>query len=266
MDRYTSMMIRAGAMIPEARWFLIAWDWSESMAANADRIQARNMLGAASRAQAATWVNVLMRRFWKGSVPVGAALTSVAKHPAAADVWLKPLLYFFTAQADYTLRDLVLSVVQPRYRTPLHTLTIEQEFYSQASTWSATGQTARPWSSDTARRVSRSAVSALRDFGVLRRPGDKISPPVLPLPAFSLIAFWLHEQASSGMRLLTNPEWGLFLLDAADVEAKLLEAHRCKLLEYQAAGSTVRVDFPAATLPQYARLMAARIEAETPVP
>jgi hypothetical protein len=76
--------------------------------------------------------------------------------------------------------------------------------------------------------------------------------------AFALLAFHLRQQTQSGYLTLQSPEWGLFLLALGDVERLFIEAHQQGLLSYQAAGSVVRLDFPAETQPDYAAWLAAR--------
>ena len=244
---YTSNVTKAGALLNEARVLLDWWQPELSVDANFDRVRTGNLLGARSHAQAALIAQTLRRRYFDDP-ELGAALLTFARHPAAANNWLNFLLYFFALQDDLTLRSLMLNVVYP-YRWQGLEATLEQAFYYETCAWSDCGLTARRWSRATSRQTSRSAAQALREFGALSR--GRMSNP--PLPAFAFIAFWLRRRNASGMNVLSNYDWKLFLLEEDDVERRLLDAHQWKLLEYFAAGSTIRIGFPAESLEAYAK-------------
>jgi hypothetical protein len=93
----------------------------------------------------------------------------------------------------------------------------------------------------------------LRDFGILEGATNKrLSPLFLPVEAFAYIAFYLKQNQPSGERLIEDSEWRLFFLSRAAIERFLMEAHQRRLLEYHAAGSIVRITFPATTIEEYA--------------
>lgn len=105
---------------------------------------------------------------------------------------------------------------------------------------------------NTLRRVAQGIASTLRDFGVLEGANNKrLATIQLPLTTFAYIAFFLHREQPSGHKLLLHEDWNLFLLSTESVEKLFIEAHQQGYLEYYAAGSTVRITFPAATLEDY---------------
>lgn len=251
---YTSKLIKATALLADTRLLLSAWDPAQDTAANLARLRAGNALGKASTKRANDVLNIFRQRYF-ADPDVGRALAALAHRPAA-DAWLTPLLYFFAAQSDRTLRDLALEVVGPRRRAGYGDLPVEL-FYRQLRDWSAAGLTTSAWGEQTIERVGQHAAAALRDFGLLRGGTHKYIAAVrLPLPAFACLAHWLRGHTGSGNLTLRSPEWGLFLLDLAAVERLFLEAHQQGLLGYQAAGSVVRLDFPAEPLPAYAGWLA----------
>lgn len=83
----------------------------------------------------------------------------------------------------------------------------------------------------------------------------RLTPVYLPVESFVYIAFYLKRDQPSGERLLKNPEWQLFFLSRDSVERLFIEAHQHHLLEYQAAGSVIRITFPTDSLEEYAALM-----------
>jgi hypothetical protein len=147
----------------------------------------------------------------------------------------------------------VLVGLQARGRTDVAAADIERV----VSRWVEEGRSSGPWSEGTVRRVAQGLAATLRDFGVLRGAVRKrLVCPHLPVEAFAYVALCLRQRQPSGDRLVGDPEWGLFLLARPAVERLFLEAHQRRLLEYQAAGSVVRVSFPTESIEEYARVIA----------
>lgn len=255
---YTSRLIKATALLADTRLLLSAWHPAHSTADNLARLRRENVFGKASARRVENVTRIFRQRYFDDP-QVGLALVELARRPAASG-WLSPLLYFFAAQNDPTLRDLALEVVWPRRRAGYSEMPVEL-FYRQLRDWVAAGQTTSAWGEETIQSVGQHAAATLRDFGLLSGGSRKtITAPRLPLPAFALIAFWLRERLRAGGAVLHSPDWGLFLLDVAAVERLFLDAHQHHLLAYHAAGSLVRLDFPAETLDDYARWLADRAE------
>jgi len=115
------------------------------------------------------------------------------------------------------------------------------------------------WSENTLVRATRELLSTLRDFGILQGAVNKrLAPIYLPVEAFAYLAFYLQQRQPSGERLLEDPEWQLFFLSRHAVERFFLEAHQQHLLEYRAAGSIIRITFPATSIEEYAYALAQR--------
>ena len=122
--------------------------------------------------------------------------------------------------------------------------------------WSNAGKTTTKWSDITIRRVAQELLATSRDFGVLQGAVNKrIAPAYLSVQAFAYIAFYLRRQQASGVKLVELPDWKLFFLPREGVERFLMEAHQHGLLEYHAAGTVIRLAFPADTLEEYANVL-----------
>lgn len=253
---YTSRIIKASALIADARVLLEAWDLRKSVAENIERARRENILGKRSRKRAEDVLLIFRQRYFDDP-DVGAALVTLSQGGAPAQ-WLDPLLYFYAAQNDHTLRDLVIEVLYPRLLAGHTDLPIDMVVRT-VRTWVAEGKTTSTWGDETIGRVARGFMAALRDFGVLQGAVKKrLSPIYLPTPAFALIAFWLEQRERSGSRVLQHDDWKLFFLPVEAVERFFIEAHQEHLLAYHAAGSVVRIDFPASTLQEYAYVLLER--------
>jgi hypothetical protein len=250
---YTSRIIKASALIADTKVLLNAWDPNRPVADNLDRARQQNIFGKASRRRVIDILKIFRQRYFEDP-DIGGALVTLVQQRAPAQ-WIDPLLYFFSVENDRTLRDIVVEVIYPRHLSGYTELTTEN--VSRAvRTWVSEGKTTSSWSDETIARVTRNSMAALRDFGVLKGAVRKeIAPIYLPDPSFALIAFWLNQRLHSGNLVLTSNDWKLFFLPVAGVERFFIEAHQEHLLTYNAAGSIVRLDFPAASLADYASFM-----------
>ena len=115
------------------------------------------------------------------------------------------------------------------------------------------------WTTTVSTKVGRGLLSALRDYGLLTGAVRKeIAPVYLPTRILAFLAMARHAAGLRGKGLRDDPVWQLFMLGQIAVERFFVEAHQLDLLEYSAAGSVVRIEFPAATLEEYARELAER--------
>lgn len=250
---YTSRIIKASALIADTKVLLSEWDLEQSVADNLDRAQRENIFGKASRKRVEDVLGIFRQRYFD-DVDVGATLVTLAQGGAPAQ-WIDPLLYFFAAQNDRTLRDMVGEVVYPRHLAGYSDLPTEVVVRA-IRTWVSEEKTTTPWGERTILRVAQGFMATLRDFGVLQGTVHKrIAPIYLPTPAFALVALWLQGSERSGDRVLRSDEWKLFFLPVEGVERFFIEAHQEHLLSYHAAGSVVRIEFPAATMREYAHVL-----------
>lgn len=258
-ERYTSRIIKAGALIPDTLALLDRWDPQADASANLARMRRQNLLGKATRARAEDVLPILGRRY-ATDAPVVRALAAWLQI-AGDGVALRRLLYFHSALADRLLADVVVEVLGPWRVSGQQSVTVG-DLIAALRPWVASGRTAAPWGEATLRRVVEGLLATLRDFGLLEGVMHKrFAPFALPVSAAAYVAFWLYSRLQSGQRVLSDPRWRLFFLDAADVELLLLEAHRAGYLGYRAAGTVIRLDFPAAELEVYAGAVAGRAAA-----
>jgi len=255
---YTSRIIKASALISDTRLLLAEWDLSRPAAENIADAHRRNILGKSSRKRAKDVLQIFRQRYFDDP-DVGATLVTLTQRGAPAQ-WIDPLLYFFSAQNDSTLRDLVIEVLYPRHRAGDTDLPVGVVL-GAIHTWVAEGKTTSRWGEKTILRVARNSMAALRDFGILQGKAKKrLAPVYLPVPTFALMALWLQRRERSGYRVLHSDEWKLFFLPIEGVERYFIEADQQHLLTYQAAGSVIRIEFPAATMREYADVLLERAE------
>lgn len=250
---YTSRIIKASALIADTKILLREWDLSQSVEENLDRASRQNIFGKASRKRIDD-ILVIFRQRYFDDPDVGAALVTLVQGGAPSQ-WIDPLLYFFSVQNDRVLRDVAIEVLYPRHKNGRTEVPTDVVIHAIRN-WVAQGKTTTDWSDSTIKRVARGVMATLRDFGVLEgRAHKRLTPIYLPTPPFALIALWLQQRERSGHRVLQSDEWRLFFLPVEGVERFFIEAHQQHLLEYYAAGSVIRIEFPVETLREYAHVL-----------
>jgi hypothetical protein len=253
---YSSKIIKAGALLADTKTLLAHWDMAASVHENIERLRRENVFGKASRSRVEDVLAIFRQRFL-GEPSVTSALVVLVRErfPSAS---LDRILYYFAARADRLLHDVVMEVLLPLQARGITDIDVV-ELKRPLRKWVDEGRTSGQWSDPTIVRIAQGLLSALRDFGVLQGAVRKrIAPAYLPVEAFAFLMFYLKQHQPSGQRLLELPDWKLFFLPREGVERFLFEAHQHDLLEYHAAGTVTRLTFPAATLEEYAGVLAQR--------
>jgi Putative inner membrane protein (DUF1819) len=253
---YTSRIIKAGALLADTKTLLAHWDLKASVQENLQRIRHENLFGKASRSRVEDILAIFRQRYlFEESVTRALVILARSKFRSTS---LDRILYFYAAQADRLLHDVVTQILIPMQVQGL-TDVGAAEVQRSLARWVREGKTTSEWGDYTIRRVTQGVLSTLRDFGVLEGTVRKrIGSAYLPVEAFAYLAFYLKQHQPSGARLLELPDWNLFFLQREGVERYLLEAHQNHLLEYHAAGTVTRLTFPASSLEEYAHVLAKR--------
>lgn len=247
--KYSSRIIKAGALLPDTKLLLENWDENADVETNLARVRQNNLLGKTSRSRVEDVLLVLRQRYLKDP-EILKALIALVKGGMSTES-LDRVLYFQAVRSDPLLHDLVTEVLAD-WSTRSDREVRPWEVQNWVEEQVEAGKTERPWSFEVQRRVVQGLLATLRDFGTLEGSVKKrIAYVYLPLDAFAFIAFQLSRDGHSGERLLHDPEWRLFFLPEGGAERFFLEAHQEGLLEYYAAGRVVRVDFPAEDLEEY---------------
>jgi len=254
--RYTTKIIKAGALLADTKTLLAHWQMDCSVQANLERIRQENIFGKASRARVVDILTIFRQRYLvEESVTKALVALVLGKFPSNA---LERILYFHSARADTLLHDAVTAIFVPLREQGLVDISV-QDVQQSLAKWVEQGKTMGHWSQPTITRISQGLLSALRDFGVLEGAANKrIAPAFVPVEAFAYIMFYLKQHQPSGAKLIGLPDWHLFFLEREGVERLLFEAHQRGLLEYHVAGSVTRLTFPVETIEEYANVLAQR--------
>jgi hypothetical protein len=249
-DRYTTKIIKAGALLADTKMLLAHWDSSAAVKDNLDRVRRQNLFGKASRSRVEDILAIFRQRYLVEQIVTRALVTLVQNRFPTEST--DRILYFHAAKADPLLHDVITEVLVPLHAQGHANVTVE-DIRAPVARWVSQGKATSRWSDPTLLRVVQGLLATLRDFGVLQGAVHKrIAPSYLPVQAFAYVAFYLKQHQPSGAKLLDDPDWKLFFLSREGVERFLVEAHQRGLLEFHAAGTVVRISVPAESLEEYA--------------
>lgn len=251
----SSFTVVKGAMIDETYAVFAAWDFERSKRENLDRLRDENFIGASS----ATWLRdvakVLNRRF----DPAGRdrPLVMLAKRGLAVEEW-KPLLLWHMTRDEFLVRDFLETWLFAAYDSGTFRVHTEDVVQYLSSIGKRGGTTEHEWSVETTKRVAAGLLKMAVDFGLLRGSVTKEFVSFhLPERSFLYLLHAMRDEKLSPSKMISSPEWRLFLMRPADVEHELLRLHQFKKLEYQVAGSLVQLSLPCTSTSEYAERMVA---------
>lgn len=238
-------------MIGDMRSLLLAWsDRSDC----ADDLVARNALGHGSRARARDVITrTFVPRFVHSHPPnLWRSMAIFERAGVERDATLA-LHFHLAAEAEALLADFAMYIHADR--APDASVSVEDVLSFLQRSPTVRFPHGR-WSPVVATKVARGLLAALRDLGHLRGSNRKfLVAPMLPPIAFAWIAAHRQSLGVRGARVLRDVAWQRFGLGERAVEHMFFECHARGHLEYHAAGSVVRLEFPVGPLENLAHVL-----------
>lgn len=107
--RYSSKIIKAGALLPDTKLLLETWDTDTDVAVNQERVREENLLGKSSRSRVEDVLRVFRQRYLEDPEML-RALVALVKGGMPSES-LDRVLYFQAARSDPLLHELVAEVL-----------------------------------------------------------------------------------------------------------------------------------------------------------
>ena len=180
----------------------------------------------------------------------GPALLLKALHTVLSMREIEQLMFFYTCRANLILADFIRDIYWQAYGASRETLDNEeaQRFVTRAN---QDGKTASPWSPMTIQNVAGYLTGCCADFGLLER-GQRRVRRILPYRiearVAALIAYDLHFAGQGDNSVLSDPQWALFGMEAADVLNELKRLALKGFVIVQAAGNVTRIGWQYKTM------------------
>jgi hypothetical protein len=246
----SSFTLVKGTMIPETYAVFTAWDLDGSKRENLDRLRHDNFIGIRSAAWLRDVAKVLNRRF----EPAGRdrALVVLAQGGCPLDEW-KPILLWHITRDEFLLRHFLIHWLYPRFEAGVLRLRHEELDHFLLDLRRRGGHIEHEWSDATRRRVAAGLLKAAADFGLLH--GSRVKEFAsyhMPDRSFLYLLHAMRDEHASPARVISSPDWRMFLMSPDDVERELLRLHQFKKLHYEAAGTLLQLTLPHQTALAYA--------------
>src|SRR6266705_2092086 len=108
---YTSKIIKAGALLADTKTMFANWDVTRSVGENLNRFQRENIFGKASRSRIEDILAIFRQRYLISEAITSSLVTLVRENFITEG--LDRILYFYAAQSDRLLHDIVTEVLAP---------------------------------------------------------------------------------------------------------------------------------------------------------
>jgi hypothetical protein len=251
----SSFTVIKGTMLQETYAVFERWDLSKPKRENLDRLREENYIGASS----ATWLRdvakVVNRRYDPGDRD--RALVVLAKGGCPLDEW-RPIALWHMTRDEFLLRDFLQVWLFEAYADGVYRVRPDELAEYLDALGERGGVTEHGWSEATHDRVATGLIRAAADFGLLRGSATKeFAGYHLPERSFLYLLHALRDEGLAPRKLITSPDWRMYLMRPDDVERELLRLHQFHRLRYEVAGSIVELSLPKRTALEYAEAMVA---------
>lgn len=239
---YTQRLSKGGALLPETRILLRAWQPDETGTQFAERVLHEDILGRATARRVLDIVRVFTLRFLTPTDTAARHLQPLAASESLRQVF-SDLVFYYTARRDRFLHDVAVLCYWPAVRggsliirnTDVQRLIAEAQF---------DGRIRAPWSPELRRDIAGRALIVLTAFGLLEEdaPARRRVLPYRPSDGAVLyLAHLLHTAGATDASLAARPEWALFGLEPADVWNRLESLAGESWFVVQRAGEVVKI-------------------------
>jgi len=247
----SSFTLIKGTMIPETYAVFAAWDVNRSKRENLDRLRRDNFIGVRS----AAWLRDLAKVFSRRFEPAGRdrALVILAQTGCPLDEW-KPIMLWHITRDEFLLRDFLINWLYSRFEAGGLRLKPEELHDFLGDLHRRGGETKHEWSEVTKRRVAAGLLKAAADFGLLRGSTTKeFGSYHMPERSFLYVLYAIRDELVSPARVISSPDWRMFLMSPTDVEREVLRLHQYKKLQYEEAGTLIQLTLPHQSALEYAK-------------
>ena len=239
----SSFTIIKGALADETYAVFQDWDFALSKKVNLDAVRESNRIGMPSRNWLRDVCKVINRRF----DPRGRdkPLVYLAQAGVDVEIW-RPILLWHMTRDEFLLRDFLVNWLFAEFeRDTMRMRSADVLPYLEAIESRGLTNAAGRWSEATRRRVATGLLGIATDMKLLRGSATKeFAGFHLREESLLYLLYASREAAGSSTRLLTMPDWRIYLMTADDLERELLRLHQFRFLEYHRAGSIAEFSLP----------------------
>jgi hypothetical protein len=242
--KYTSNLKRAGAAIEDSMELLRNWTDDIPSLELRKKLVFENVLGKKSYRRRKDFLDFIFYPRYINSYPKGhwRYLQKLEKAGVPSEI-MKQLLYFYASLNEPFIPLFINNFIIPRFSEGILEVSYNgtKDFIRNSI---ADGTVNVNWTKNVLSGVASGLLNALAGFGILQgKVKRSLSPTLIQLPVFFYIAFFIHQEGCSGLKLIKHKYWDLFLLNDVEQKHLFFEAHLQKYLWYEEIGNIYKIEF-----------------------
>ncbi len=212
------------SLLEETRQFLLAYASLHDIEATRQAL-VDGGLPQRSRATRVTILEIVQIRLTRWHPPAWVLEDLIAFAQDGQQAELQAALLLHTARQDVLLHDIIQQVVVPRWFAGEREL-IRADIQRFLDAAESTHPEVAGWSHSTREKLSRNALTTLRDFGLLHgKAAKQIVEPIVPPAVVQHLIRLLQAEGVPPEQVAQHPDWQLWLWDAARAQKALDAPH-----------------------------------------
>ena len=217
---YVPTLSSKTSLIEETRQFLLTYARLGDVEATRQAL-VNGGLPQRSRATRATIIKIVQMRLTRWHPPTWVLDDLIAFAQEGHQAELQAAMLLHTARQDHLLYDFVQQIVVQQWFAGERQL-IRADVQRFLDSAQATHPEVAGWSHSTREKLSRNALTTLRDFGLLQGTATKqIVEPIVPPTVVQHLIHLLQAEGIPPEHVAHHPDWQLWLWDAAHAQKAL---------------------------------------------
>ena len=212
------------SLLEETRQFLLTYASLHDIEATRQAL-VNGGLSQRSRATRMTIVEIVQIRLTRWHPPAWVLEDLIAFAQDGQQAELQAALLLHTARQDVLFYDIIQQVVVPRWFAGEREL-IRADIQRFLDVVESTHPEVAGWSHSTREKLSRNALTTLRDFGLLYgKAAKQIVEPIVPPAVILHLIRLLQAEGIPPEQIAQHPDWQLWLWDAARAQKAIDASH-----------------------------------------
>ena len=252
--KFSTRLIRKGALLEDTHRVFLEWDVTKSFDENLSQAQELNTPAADNQ----SWLKEVMATIssrWRHESSL-STIVQLAQR-ASLDVW-RPCVLWHIGQVDELYYRFATEWLFDEHEAGAYRLRTADvvPFVEKITASRGTGK--KGLSEYGLKRAGRDLLRMAADFGLLKGSSVReFNSYHLPEESFLYLLHAMHNAHGNARDVVHSPYWRLFLMSAADVERELFRLHQFRKLRYEVAGSLVELTLPCDSAAAFVQEMAA---------
>jgi hypothetical protein len=252
--KFSTRLIRKGALLEETHRVFLEWDIAQSFDENLSRAREQNTPAADNEGWLKEVVATISSR-WRHESRL-SAIVHLAQR-ASFDDW-RPCILWHIGQVDELYYRFATEWLFEEYEAGAFRMRTADvvPFVKKIMAARAVGKT--ELSEYGLTRAGRDLLRMATDFSLLQgSTTHEFNSYYLPDESLLYLLHAMYEVHGNAHGVIHSPDWRLFLMSTADVERELFRLHQFRKLRYEVAGSLVELTLPCSSAAAFVEEMAA---------